>query len=172
MIEGGRSELLEKLSDNLLDIVILLQNSALEKSFSSIVISNMQLVCFASYDHPIAKESFVTPEILKNTPLVLFENSFFQTEKIKKWFSDENIEPNIIMQTKQLSTLLAMISQNAACGFAFEEIAKTNKNLVAIPCKVPLSADVSLVWNKDAYNFDSMEKFKTFIKENNPFLTI
>ena len=102
----------------------------------------------------------------------MFENSFFQTEKIKKWFAFEKIEPNIIMQTKQLSTMLTMISQNVAVGFAFKEIAQINKSLVAIPCLTPMTADICLVWNKNSYNFNSMEKFKNYIKEKNPFIAI
>lgn len=167
--EESRTGLLNLLSENLLDIAFLLKNSTLDKSFASNVITNMEIVCCASKDSPIAKYKTVTPEIVRNVPLVLFENSFFQTEKVKKWFACENVKPNIIMQTKQLSTMLSMISKNVAAGFTFREIAQTNKNLVAIPCRVPISADVCIVWNKSTYNFDSMEKFKNYIKQNNLF---
>lgn len=170
--EDGRSELLYMLSENLLDIVFSLQNNTIDKNFSSYIIGNMEIVCCASKEHPVSKLKCVTPKILKNTPLVLFENSFFQTEKIKKWFSLENIQPNIIMQTKQLSTMLSMISQNVAVGFTFREIAQTNKNFVALPCQNPMSADICIVTNKNSYNFKSMEKFKSYIKERNPFTAI
>lgn len=172
IIEAGRSELLYELSENLLDIVFSLQNNTIDKNFSSKVIANTEIVCCASKEHPIVTQKAVTPEILKNVPLVLFENSFFQTEKIKKWFAFEKIDPNIIMQTKQLSTMLTMISQNVAVGFAFREIAQINKSLVAIPCLTPMTADVCLVWNKNSYNFNSMEKFKNYINEKNPFVAI
>ena len=164
--EAGRSELLYNLSENLVDIVFLLKSSPLDSDFSSSTISNMEIVCCASKDNPVTKLKSVTPKILENIPLVLFENSFFQTEKIKKWFANEKTEPNIIMQTKQLSTMMAMISSNVAVGFAFKEIAQTNKNLVTIPCQSPISADICLVWNKNAYNFNSMEKFKEYVKES------
>ena len=164
--EAGRSELLHKLSENLLDIVFLLHNNPLDKNFSLCTLRDMEIVCCVAKEHPIAQYDTVTPQILKDTPLILFENSFFQTDKIKKWFSSENIQPNIIMQTKQLSTMLAMISQNAAVGFTFREIAQNNPNLVTIPCHTPISAELCLVWNKNAYNFNSMEKFKSYIAEN------
>ena len=170
--EDGRSELLYKLSENLLDIVFLLRNNALDKTFSSSVIGNMEIVCCASMEHPIARYKAVTPEILMDVPLVLFENSFFQTEKIKKWFASESVDPNIIMQTKQLSTMLSMISQNVAAGFTFREIAQTEKSFVAIPCETPISADVCIVWNKSSYNFNNMEKFKSYIRDKNPLTAI
>lgn len=170
--EDGRSELLYMLSEKLLDIVFLLQNTPIDKGFSSSVINNMEIVCCASKKHPISQHKTVTPEILKNVPLVLFENNFFQTEKIKKWFAVENIQPNIIMQTKQLSTMLSMISQNVSVGFCFKEIVQANKNFVTIPCQIPMSADICIVTNKNSYNFDSMEKFKKYIKLKNPFKSI
>ena len=170
--EAGRSDLLNKLSENLLDYVFLFQNTPLDKLFSSIVIGNMELVCIASKKNPISKNKIVTPEVLKDAPLVLFENSFYQTEQIKKWFSSKNIQPNIIMQTKQLSTMLSMISHNVAAGFAFKEIAQNNSNFAILPCNSPMWADISLVWNKNSYNFNSMEKFKKYINENNPFSSI
>ena len=162
--EAGRNELLDKLSQNLLDIVFLLKNTPLDKNFSSTPLGNMDIVCCASKNHPVSKCKSVTPQSLMGIPLVLFENSFFQTDKIKKWFSSESITPNIIMQTRQLSTMLAMISQNVAVGFAFKKITEANKNLVTIPCHTPMSAEVCLVWNKNSYNFNSMEKFKNYIK--------
>ena len=170
IIEAGRSELLYNLSENLLDMVFLLQNNQLSTNFSSCVINRMEIVCCASKENPMTKYKTVTPQILENVPLVLFENSFFQTEKIKKWFDSEKIKPNIIMQTKQLSTMLSMISKNVAVGFVFKEIAQTNKYFVPLPCKTPMYADMSLVWNKNSYNFNSMEKFKNYIKENNSII--
>lgn len=164
--EAGRSDLLHMLSGNFLDTVFLLKNNPLDSSFSSTSIGTMEIVCCASKDHAIADYKAVTPEILKDIPLILFENSFFQTEKIKHWFSVAKTEPNIIMQTNQLSTLIAMISQNVAVGFAFREIAQTNKNLVTIPCHTPMSAEICLVWNKNAYNFNSLEMFKNYIMES------
>ena len=167
--EAGRGELLDKLSENQLDTVFLLKNSPLEPDFASSVIENMEIVCCASRQNPIAKHQAVTPEILQDIPLVLFENSFFQTEKIKKWFSDGKTEPSIIMQTKQLSTMVAMISQNVAVGFAFREIAQASDNLITIPCHTPMSAELCLVWKKNSYNFNSMEIFKNYIAESKLF---
>ena len=73
------------------------------------------------------------------------------------------------MQTKQLSTMLSMISHNVAVGFAFKEIAHNNNNFAILPCNSPMWADISLVWNKNSYNFNSMEKFKKHVIERNPF---
>ncbi len=169
IVEEGRRNLLDKLSENYLDMIFLPQNSSLDENFSSTKVAHLEIVCCASKDSEIAKYESVTPHLLKNTPLVLFENSFFQTEEIKKWFAEEKIPPNIILQTKQLSTLLTMISSNVAAGFTFRELTKTNEAFIAIPTKNPMYVDVSLVWKKGAYSFGCMENFKKYVNDKNPF---
>ena len=169
IVEDGRSGLLDKLSENYLDMIFLLHNNSLDAKFKLIKIARLEIVCCASKDSPIAQFKSVTPDILKDTSLVLFENSFFQTEEIKKWFTLKKVNPNIIMQTKQLSTMLTMISNNVAVGFTFRDVANTKEDFVAIPLKEPMYVTASLVWKKDAYSFGCMEKFKKYVKEKNPF---
>ncbi len=169
IIEDGRHGLLEKLSENYLDMIFLLHNTALDANFISADIATLEIVCCASKDSPIAQFKSVTPHILKDTSLVLFENSFFQTEEIKKWFALEKINPNIILQTNQLSTMLTMISNNVAVGFTFRDVANTKGDFAAIPLSKPMHVTASLVWKKDAYSFGCMEKFKKYVTEKNPF---
>jgi len=169
IVEDGRSSLLDKLSENYLDMIFLLHNNSLEEKFSSTKIARLEIVCCASKDNVIAEYKSVTPHLLKNTPLVLFENSFFQTEEIKKWFAYENITPNIILQTKQLSTMLTMISSNVAAGFTFRELTETNEDFIAIPTKNPMYADASLVWKKDSYYFSCMDKFRKYVDDKKLF---
>ncbi len=167
--EDGRSGLIEKLSENYLDMAFLPQESAPDSQLESMRIAHLEIMCCTSKDSPLSKCKTVTPELLNGTPLVLFENSFFQTEQIRKWFASEKVNPNIILQTKQLSTMLTMISGNVAVGFALKHLVAENKSLTAIPTEKPIYLDVSLVWKKDAYSFGSMNKFREYIKEKNPF---
>ena len=169
IVEDGRSSLLDKLSENYLDMIFLLHNNSLDEKFASTKVARLEIVCCASKDNIIAEYKSVAPQLLKNVPLVLFENSFFQTEEIKKWFAREKVIPNIVLQTKQLSTMLTMISNNVAAGFTFRELTETNKNFVAIPTQNPMYADASLVWKKDSYYFSCMEKFRKYVDGKNLF---
>lgn len=169
IIEDGRSSLVDKLTKNYLDMIFLVHNNPLDEKFASTKVANFEIVCCASKDNEITKHKSVTPQLLKNTPLVLFENSFYQTDEIKKWFAREKITPNIILQTKQLSTMLTMISNNVAAGFTFRELTKTNDAFIAIPTKNPICVDASLVWKKDSYYLGCMDKFRKYIDNKNPF---
>ena len=97
---------------------------------------------------------------------MLFENSFFQTDEIKKWFAAEKISPNILLQTNQLSTMMSVISSGAAAGFAFRDLLGAYPHLVAVPMQEPMRIDVSLVRKKESHPFGAMRRFEDYILDN------
>lgn len=169
IFEDGRKGLLEKLSENHLDMIFSLHKNSLDEKFSSKKVAELEIVCCTTKNDSISKFKAITPLDIKNVPLVLFEDGFFQTAEIKKWFACENVTPNILIQTKQFSTMLTLISNNISIGFAFKNLIEMNDDLIAIPLDPPISVEASLIWKKDSYFFDSMKKFSQYIKSNNPF---
>lgn len=161
--EGGRGELMSMLSDDCLDMVFLPHDRAPEPWLMSQKITRLEIVCCASHSNPISRCKSLSPKELCGIPLVLFKNSFFQTEEIKKRFAMNNITPDILLQTQQLSTVLSVIREDIAVGFMFRQLIESNPNLVPIPLSVPMYVDVSLVWKKNAYMFNYMRKLKEFV---------
>ena len=105
-------------------------------------------MCCVNKTHPLAKENSVRLETLADEPMVLFKNSFFQTERILEAFSGVSCTPNVLLDTEQLSTVQNMISGNTAVGFMFGFLVKTMSDVVAIPLDPPMTTQVSLVWKK------------------------
>lgn len=167
--EGGRQELQQLLSEGQLDLIFSPHNAAFDPSFSYRNLCRMEIVFCTSKNSPLSKKTSVTPEDLRKTPVVLFEDGFFQTEKIRSWFSDGGIQPNLILQTKQLSTITRMISENLAAGFLFRALTEEDPSLCAIPAKPSLFVDVGLVWQRGAYPLSSMEALKEFLFRSDPF---
>lgn len=164
--ESGRQDLLKKLDEDFLDMVFLPHDKPIDNKLGSLKISDLEIVCCVSKNNKKNEIKILSPRDLENIPLVLFKNSFFQTEEIKKWFADKNVVPDILMQTEQLSTVLSLVTNNIAAGFMFRSLAEATPDLVAIPTENPIMATVSLVWKKDAYFFNCMKKFKNYINEN------
>ena len=169
IIEGGRQELTQKLSEGFLDMIFVPHNKNLGNDLSKMPEAKLEIACCTTKNNPILTKKCVTPADFENVPVVLFENSFFQTEKIKKWFAEGGVTPDILLQTEQLSTMLSIISNNMAVGFMFKNLIDSNRDLVAVSIQSPMYMDVSLVWKKGTYAFSSMQKFKEYINENNPF---
>ena len=161
---GGKTELLNKLSNDYLDMALISHNQSLDPSFSSWHSMNLETVLCVSKNNPLSKLQAVSPTDLCEAPLVLFKNSFFQTERVKEFFSAGKITPKILFQTEQLSNILSMIQSNAASGFLFDTIVDEHPDLVGIPTKNHLYTDISLVWKKDSYFFSGMKEFLEYIK--------
>lgn len=167
--EGGRRELMQKLRDDQVDMVFLSHSGQLGREYKAQLVTQLPIVCCTTRNNPLSHLAAVSPADVAETPLVLFENSFFQTEKIKKWFSDGGVTPKIILQSEQLSTMLSIISNDIAAGFMFQQLIETRPGLVPIPTRDPILVDVSLVWKKNTYETGSMRKFSQYVKEQNPF---
>ena len=163
--ECGRNELCKKLEEGQLDMLFLPHNKPVEPPFASKEVTQLEIVCCTTAQSPLAGQHFVRPEDLANIPIVLFENSFFQTDEIKKWFAAQKITPQILLQTNQLSTMMSVISGGAAVGFAFRELLYTHPHLVPVPLQTPMRPRVSLVWNKNGFFFNAMKKFKDYIEK-------
>lgn len=170
--EGGRRELLEKLSGNILDMAILPHTASnIGGEFESLKLAELETVLCVSKDSPLAKLKRVSATELVNEVLVLFKNSFFQTEEIKRWFAESGVKPNVLLQTEQLSTVLSIVSSGIAGGFMFRQLIDGKPEFAAISTETPMYVNVSLVWKKDAYFFSCMKKFRDFIENNNPIIT-
>ena len=167
--EAGRQELMDKLSEDYLDMVFLSHDQPLDPSLSAIELARLELVCCTSRQNPLSEKSSLTPEDLKDEPLVIFNDGFFLTEQIRKWFAQIGITPNILLQTSQLSAIVSMVSHQIASGFLFRQVAENDPTLVAVPMAKPVSAHISLAWKKEKYLLGTMKKLIAYLQQQDLF---
>ncbi len=169
IIECGRQEMNRKIWDDQLDMAFISHNQQIDPALASVLVGRLEIVCGTTKDNRLASMDDISPFELCETPLVMLEDGFFQTSEIKRWFAKEGIEPNVIMHTAQLSTMLSIISSDTAAGFIFKKLIEKNSELISVSITPPISVNISLVWKKDKYLFSSMRKFKDFVIGNNLF---
>ncbi len=162
--EAGRSELVRKLEDNLADMVFLPHNTPFDPEFASFEAARLEIVFCTYKGNPLSLLPHISPTDLCDVPIVLFGNSFFQTEELRKWFDKGGVNPNILMQTEQLSTLINLISGKAASGFMFRRLIREDSELCALPLKEPMFVKISLVWKKNDLFLGCMKSFLDFVK--------
>ena len=167
--EKGRYELVEMLNDGILDAVILPHTKPFDSSISAKKIGTLEIVCCVNKNNPLAIEKEITPKMLEGTPLVLFSDSFFQTKKIKSWFSEEGVEPTVSIQTEQLSTAQNMIENDLAVGFMFKDVVMKNAWVSTVTLSPKIFVDVSVLRKKDVYDFEGVKNLEKFLKERNIF---
>lgn len=144
--EVGRQELLEQLNDRTLDMAFLPHDRPLDPLYRSIRLMELETVCCVSSEHPLAQRPVVTPRDLAGMSLVLFKDSFFQTEKILDAFRTAGVSANILLQTNQLSNVHSLVSRGLAAGFLFRPLCESIPGIVSIPMSPVMKTQVSLAW--------------------------
>ena len=166
VVEDDSSGLRRLLSDGQIDMALLPHTQSFDNTLRSTELALLQNVCCVSKNHPLAACSRIQLAQLQTEPLVLFQNSFFQTERILTAFQALGIVPNVALYTGQLSTVQNMIAGNTAVGFMFEFLAKAD-SVVGIPLDPPMATQVSLVWRKDKALTGAMAALVRFVEDHN-----
>ena len=148
IVEDDNSGLRRLLEDNQIDMAFLPHTQPFDSQLDSEPLVVLQNVCFVNKDHPLSCRKSIHLTELENERLVLFKNSFFQTERILGEFARLSCQPQIALYTAQLSTMQNMIISSNAVGFMFEFLTKSTPELVGIPLDPPMTTQVSLVWKK------------------------
>lgn len=148
IVEGGRGTLMDGLRNHQIDLAVLPHDSQLSQ-FETKPVGVMETMCCVSRVHPLRRNQSIAISDLANEPLVLFSNSFFQTEQILERFRNAGITPNVLLQSNQLSTISQMIARNIAIGFVFNSVAYSMHDVVPISLFPNMNFSVSLAWNPD-----------------------
>lgn len=162
--EKGRYELLDLLNDGLLDAVVIPHDTTFDSDISAKRIGTLEIVCCVNKASPLAERETVDAVALAGYPLLLFSDSFFQTKTIKHWFECASVEPNISLQTEQLSTAQNMIENDLAVGFMFKKLAVRNSSIAMIPLDPPISVDISILRNRDVYAPDCVKELEDYLQ--------
>ena len=165
VVEDDNSGLRKLLETGQIHMALLPHTQSFDSSLCTVPLTQLENICCVSKHHPLAGVKTLRLEQLQNEPLVLFKNSFFQTERLLNGFHALGIQPHIILYTGQLSTVQNMIAENAAVGFMFAFLTKGSDSVVGIPLEPSMATDVSLVWRKDAELSDTMKTLIRFVQE-------
>ncbi|MBQ8359035.1 MAG: LysR family transcriptional regulator [Oscillospiraceae bacterium] len=164
IVEGDRTGLKGLLSDGQIDMAFLPHVDTLGADLCAEKLAVLENVCCVSKRHPLAKRKSVGLRELAQEPLVLFKNSFFQTERILGEFSRLSCVPNVLLDTAQVSTVQNMVAANVGVGFMFAFLLKTVPDLVGIPLDPPMTTQVSLVWRENTQFSEAGEKIAQYMK--------
>ena len=148
IVEGGRGTLMDMLENHQIELALLPHNGRLAR-FETESIGMMETMCCVSGAHPLRKKRSLEIQELAGEPLVLFSDSFFQTEQILERFRGAGLEPNVLLQSNQLSTISQMVARNIAVGFIFDSVAESVPDVVPIPLSPKMNFHVSLAWDPD-----------------------
>lgn len=158
--ENGRQELLAKLRARQIEAAFLPHDAAInDESLISTPVFRMETVFCTAGNHPLAGRSSVSFRELGNEQLVLFRNDFFHAEIIRNHLKTAGTDPEILMETSQLSTIHTMIRSGMASGFLFRKLAESYEGIIPISLDPRLEIQISLVRNPDTLHFRQFDRF-------------
>lgn len=165
ILEDGSGYLRRLLAEGKIHMAFLPHTSDLDRSLDCVELIRLQNVCCVSRDHPLAGKEKISLSQLADEPLVLFKNSFFQTERILTGFGQLGCQPNVLLYTAQPATVQNMIRENAAVGFMFRFLGDQTKDIVGIPLEPEMTTRVSLVWRRERQFSDAMRAVVRFVEQ-------
>ena len=165
VFEDDRRGLMRLLDENQINMAFLPHEVPFDSRYKWQTLTELSNVCCVNKDHRLAKMKSVSIEDLKDEPLALFKNSFFQTERILERYKQCGITPKILHDTVQVSTVQSVVSRGLAVGFVFEFLLKSTPDLVGIALDPPMNTKVSLVWKQSEYLSGNMSRFIKSVAE-------
>jgi DNA-binding transcriptional LysR family regulator len=149
IVEGGSLSLLPEIEAERIDVAIVATRGDSPKKHPGLSFKKVgatELVYCVSPEHRLAGNAFVTFDMLQRERLVLFKEGNLQRQIILGAFEALGIEPNIILRTNQLFTVVSFIRKNIGSSFLFRDAVNLVEGLVPVSFANKLDIDLCLVW--------------------------
>lgn len=162
--EHGAIETHELLRRKEIDVALNINAAADTTSFHAKHMMLSQYCLCVHRDHPMAGRPSVTVEELTGIGLALLARSTYHTEVILNRFSSQNLQPNVLVRTNQLQTIIQIVRSGIAGSFLLEEAQNVFPDIAAIPFQKPLPGDICMFWNKDTPFSQRAGEFIRFVR--------
>jgi len=163
--EHGSKRLMEQLENGEIDAAFLPHDKPFGPDYRVVKIADLETVCCVSPVHPLVHRRTVDVAALKDQKLIMFKNSFFQTNSLLERFRAAGLTPNVLLYTDQLSTINRMVARNIAVGFMFSRLSDTSTDIVSISLDPPMHVHVSLVWKNESQMTENLMQFVEYVEK-------
>ena len=150
LYEYGSIKACELVLEEKLDLAIVnAEQSAIDKC-NLHIIDNEDLLFCVSKDHPLAEQSTLLLNMLTDESLVLFKAV--------------GVNPHIILNTSQITTLINMVKTNHIGCFLYKSMVDMYPELVGIPVFPAIEQRIGVIWRKGKYQNAVTEKVIRYLK--------
>ncbi|MDF2501915.1 MAG: transcriptional regulator, LysR family [Anaerosporomusa subterranea] len=133
-------------------------------------ITREQFVACLPLTHPLAGNTVISLDQLRNEPFILFKESAYNRKVILEECKNYGFNPNIILSSDQIETIKGLVKKGVGISFLIEKIAHGSNKIAAIPLSNPVYIDFGLAWKKDKYLSRAAQAFIKFITEQSSLL--
>ncbi|MCB7319336.1 LysR family transcriptional regulator [Lacrimispora sp. 210928-DFI.3.58] len=164
LVECGAMDIINRLLQEELDIAIaFIENDSTLLNQSPLFETE---ICFCvSYDHPLAEKKQVTFQETCEYPTVMFSDGSYTHKRIFRMAEKEGCHPKVELYTKQLHTIINLISNSAMGSYLIREAVMFNEDIVSIPFAEPLTITVNTITKKNRLIYKDTKALIEFIKK-------
>ncbi len=165
--EEGSLSIRQKIQSKALDIGFSILNDSSNENYEKEDIIETELLYCVNRHNPIRSKQKVTIDDIKDEPIILLKEGFFQNKLINQLYKDVDVEPKIILVSSQLSVIRNFVKMNAGGAFLMRElIDKDDPEIIGLPFVSPLTLKIGLIWQKDAQLHKGALEFIQFLRLN------
>ena len=164
LFEFGSIKACNLVLEEKLDIAIVnAEQPSIDKCNSRIIDTEDLLFCVAP-DHPLAGQKTLLLTMLADEPLILFNTDSVQVMTLTRQFKAVGVNPHIILNTSQITTLINMVKSGHMGTFLYRSIVEKHPYIVGIPIMPSIEQRIGVIWKKGKYQNTTTEKVIKFIE--------
>lgn len=161
LYEKGSISIRESLERDELDFGIVIISNA-SPSLQLLQMSKNQVVACVPIDHPLAQKECLSWSDVSDIDLIILREGSFIRNMITQKLKENNVKPNIVLESNQIETIKGLVSSNVGMTFLLDFVVKDAKNIKILPLKDPIYVDIGLAWKKDRYISKAAQSFINF----------
>ena len=163
----AQSELM--LQDGTMDFNLTSDVDTLPETLDSMELFDTELCFCVSKNHPLAKKKAVTPDDIKNEPLILMDTNFYRESFLDELYVKYGNVPRIKFRSRQIAMIKRMTAGGVCCAIQMRGVIDDGESIIALPFEPEFNSPIYLTWRKEALRNGACEIFletaKSFRKE-------
>lgn len=167
IIEDTSSNILHKMMSSQFNFSIVRDFNLSKDIFDKINLCDDELVLVVSKEHPLAQKTNVSLLDIKDEKIILLPPKSGIYERCMNEFNKHSLSPNIITTLYKIESILGLVMENLGVTLLMKKVINSfnTSNLLIIPMKNPIKAQLILINQKDITLSNNENLFKNFIKE-------
>lgn len=165
ILEYGSLQSQSLVAENNADVAIAILDNMTSDILEVYELFKTELVFCVNASHPLASKAIVSWTEIENQDIILMKEDSYQNHIIKECFATNNIKPNILLYSSQLTTINNFILNSQAGAFIFKEIVDKDPRMRGLTLETPIHPTIGIMWKKNSRLYNDVKKFISFIKE-------
>ena len=95
---------------------------------------------------------------------MIFNTDSVQVMTLTRQFKAVGVNPHILLNTSQITTLLNMVKSDRVGTFLYRSIVEAHPDIVGIPVMPSIEQRIGVIWKKGKYQNATTEKVIKFIE--------